>query len=85
MWADRDPGMLDVSSRIKSDEADPDAVALWRDKKFRMFVYAVAGAYSGILIRCIYRYESLSLFLSLYVRAVGRVAWVSGMIREERW
>ena len=42
--------------RIKSDEADPEAVALWNDKKFRMFVYAVTGAYSGILIRCIYRY-----------------------------
>jgi hypothetical protein len=32
-----------------------EAVALWGDKKFRMFGYAVAGAYSGILIRCIYR------------------------------
>ena len=42
--------------RIKSDEADPEALALWGDKKFRMFIYAVTGAYSGILIRCIYRY-----------------------------
>jgi hypothetical protein len=41
--------------RIKSDEADAEAVALWQDRKFRMFVYAVAGAYSGILVRCIYR------------------------------
>lgn len=42
--------------RIRSDEAEPEATALWKDKNFRMFVYAVAGAYSGILIRCIYRY-----------------------------
>jgi hypothetical protein len=41
--------------RINSCEADPEAVALWRDKKFRTFMYAVTGAYSGILIRCIYR------------------------------
>lgn len=47
--------------RIKSDEADPEALALWRDKKFRMFVYAVTGAYSGILIRCIYRYDLLPI------------------------
>ncbi len=43
------------ADRILSDEADPDALALWNDRKFRMFVYAVTGAYSGILIRCIYR------------------------------
>ena len=41
--------------RINSPEADPEAVALWREKKFRMFMYAVTWAYSGILIRCIYR------------------------------
>jgi len=28
---------------------------LWRDKRFHMFVCAVMGAYSAILIRCIYR------------------------------
>jgi hypothetical protein len=42
--------------RINSPEADPEAVALWQDMKFRMFACAVTGAYSGILIRCIYRY-----------------------------
>ena len=46
--------------RINSGEADPEALALWRDKKFRLFVYAVTGAYSGILIRCIYRYGIMS-------------------------
>jgi hypothetical protein len=48
-----------TGNRINSPEADPEAVALWRDKNFRMFVYAVTGAYSGILIRCIYRYVLL--------------------------
>lgn len=42
--------------RVNSADADPEALALWKDKKFRMFAYAVTGAYSGILIRCIYRY-----------------------------
>ncbi|KAL1835440.1 hypothetical protein VTJ49DRAFT_6706 [Mycothermus thermophilus] len=45
---------------IKSDQADPEAVELWKSKKFRMFVYAVAGAYSGILIRCIYRIAEMA-------------------------
>ncbi|KAL2262311.1 hypothetical protein VTK26DRAFT_1771 [Humicola hyalothermophila] len=49
-----------VRKWIKSDEADPEAVALWHDKKFRMFVYAVTGAYSGILIRCIYRIAEMA-------------------------
>ena len=35
--------------------AGPDALALWHNRRFRMFAYAVAGAYTGILIRCIYR------------------------------
>jgi hypothetical protein len=43
-------------NRINSPEADPEAVALWQAKNFRMFGCAVTGAYSGILIRCIYRY-----------------------------
>ncbi|KAK3294280.1 RTA1 like protein-domain-containing protein [Chaetomium fimeti] len=51
---------LRVKKWINSPEADPEAVALWRDKKFRMFVYAVTGAYSGILIRCIYRIAEMA-------------------------
>ncbi|KAL2131407.1 hypothetical protein VTI74DRAFT_5140 [Chaetomium olivicolor] len=51
---------LRVKKRINSNEADPDAVVIWKDKKFRMFVYAVAGAYSGILIRCIYRIAEMA-------------------------
>jgi hypothetical protein len=46
---------LRVKKWIRSNEATAEAKALWGNKKFRMFVYAVAGAYSGILIRCIYR------------------------------
>ncbi|KAK3307289.1 RTA1 like protein-domain-containing protein [Chaetomium strumarium] len=51
---------LRVKKWIKSDGADPEAVALWHDKRFRMFMYAVAGAYSGILIRCIYRIAEMA-------------------------
>ncbi|KAL2267289.1 hypothetical protein VTJ83DRAFT_4566 [Remersonia thermophila] len=40
---------------IQSGQADAEVVELWKNKKFRMFTYAVGGAYSGILIRCIYR------------------------------
>lgn len=40
---------------IKSSEASPEALELWHNRRFRLFVYAVAGAYGGILIRCIYR------------------------------
>lgn len=50
---------LHVRRWMRSEEArsdvGADAVALWKDAKFRVFVYAVVGAYSGILIRCIYR------------------------------
>ncbi|KAH7041218.1 RTA1 like protein-domain-containing protein [Microdochium trichocladiopsis] len=35
-------------------------LAGWKDKKFRMFVYAVSGAYFAILIRCIYRIAEMA-------------------------
>ncbi|KAI1804175.1 RTA1-domain-containing protein [Daldinia bambusicola] len=38
----------------------PQALATWNDKKFRAFCYAVAGAYAGILIRCIYRIAEMA-------------------------
>ncbi|KAI2467176.1 RTA1-domain-containing protein [Annulohypoxylon bovei var. microspora] len=41
-------------------EGDGQALATWNDGKFRMFVYAVAGAYAGILIRCIYRIAEMA-------------------------
>ncbi len=46
---------LRVKKWIRTEEADPEAKALWEDKKFRLFIYAVTGAYSMISIRCIYR------------------------------
>ncbi|KAK4188313.1 RTA-like protein [Podospora australis] len=51
---------LRVKRWIKTNEADAEAVALWRDRKFRLFVYAVTGAYSGILVRCIYRIAEMA-------------------------
>jgi len=45
---------------IKSGAADAEAVTLWNDRKFRTFVYAVSGAYGGILIRCIYRIAEMA-------------------------
>ncbi|KAL2177700.1 RTA-like protein [Thermothelomyces heterothallicus CBS 202.75] len=49
-----------VKRWIKSTEASSEAIALWQDKKFRTFVYAVTAAYSGILIRCIYRIAEMA-------------------------
>jgi hypothetical protein len=46
---------LRVRTWIAGDGADPQAARLWTDKRFSTFMYAVAGAYGGILIRCIYR------------------------------
>lgn len=43
-------------SWVKKGGASPEVLRLWNDKKFRMFAYAVAGAYTGIFIRCVYRY-----------------------------
>ena len=40
---------------LKSAGATPEGLAQWRDKKFRIFLGAVAVAFCGILIRCIYR------------------------------
>ena len=34
--------------------------ALWRDGKFRIFVYAMAGAYWGLFIRCVYRIAEMA-------------------------
>jgi hypothetical protein len=44
-----------VSKYMRSSEADPQALDLWRDSKFRKFGYAVVGAYACVLIRCVYR------------------------------
>ncbi|KAF3065290.1 Sphingoid long-chain base transporter RSB1 [Daldinia childiae] len=45
---------------VVAGHATPQALAMWNDRKFRMFCYAVAGAYAGILIRCIYRIAEMA-------------------------
>lgn len=40
---------------VGTPEATPEAAALWNNKNFRMFIYAVTAAYFMILVRCIYR------------------------------
>ncbi|KAK3987632.1 sphingoid long-chain base transporter RSB1 [Cladorrhinum sp. PSN332] len=45
---------------IRTGNADGEAVVLWRERRFRMFVYAVTGAYGGILVRCIYRIAEMA-------------------------
>jgi hypothetical protein len=45
-----------VKKYMHSAEADPAALAVWNDPKFRKFGFAVAGAFTTILVRCIYRY-----------------------------
>ena len=40
---------------IGSADVTPEALALWNDKKFRIFGCAMLGAYVCVQIRCIYR------------------------------
>ncbi|KAI1393992.1 RTA1-domain-containing protein [Hypoxylon trugodes] len=51
---------LRIRKWVKGGQADAQALATWNDRRFRMFVYAVAGAYAGILIRCIYRIAEMA-------------------------
>lgn len=46
---------LRVRKWIAGPDATHGAVALWNDKNFRRFIFAVTGAYICILLRCIYR------------------------------
>ncbi|KAL2268008.1 hypothetical protein VTJ83DRAFT_2854 [Remersonia thermophila] len=41
-------------------DSSPDGASLFTDKKFRLFLIAVAGAYAAILIRCIYRIAEMA-------------------------
>ncbi|TEA17387.1 Sphingoid long-chain base transporter RSB1 [Colletotrichum sidae] len=38
----------------------PEQLALWNDKKFRMFIYGIAGAYACVMVRCIYRVAEMA-------------------------
>lgn len=44
-----------VSRWVKTPEAGPEARELWANRRFRVFLGAVAGAYLCVQIRCIYR------------------------------
>ncbi|KAF4496973.1 phospholipid-translocating ATPase [Fusarium agapanthi] len=51
---------LRVKKYLHSPEAAPESLRVWQDKKFRMFGFAVSGAYFAILIRCIYRIAEMA-------------------------
>ncbi|KAF6805020.1 RTA1 like protein [Colletotrichum sojae] len=44
----------------RTPDADADALALWHRKKFRLFIYGIAGAYACVMIRCIYRVAEMA-------------------------
>ncbi|XXG94309.1 hypothetical protein Hte_000563 [Hypoxylon texense] len=51
---------LRVRRWVASGEAAAEALATWHDRRFRRFCCAVAGAYAGILVRCIYRIAEMA-------------------------
>ncbi|RBA17100.1 hypothetical protein FPRO05_01824 [Fusarium proliferatum] len=51
---------LRVKKYLHSPEAAPESLRVWQDKKFRMFGFAVSGAYFAILTRCIYRIAEMA-------------------------
>lgn len=40
----------------RDEDLAPGGKAVWTDKKFRIFLWAILAAYTCILLRCIYRY-----------------------------
>ncbi|KAG5658350.1 hypothetical protein KAF25_010531 [Fusarium avenaceum] len=51
---------LRVKKYMHSPEVAPESLRVWQDKKFRLFTYAVSGAYLAILTRCIYRIAEMA-------------------------
>lgn len=51
---------LRVKKHLVHDAADPAALRVWRDTKFRRFIFAVMGAYLCIFTRCIYRIAEMA-------------------------
>lgn len=49
-----------VRQYMRGPDVDPAALSVWRDSKFRQFVFAVSGAYFCILTRCIYRIAEMA-------------------------
>jgi hypothetical protein len=54
-----------VKKYLHSSEAEPARLAVWNDRKFRMFLISVTIAYVSISCRCIYRFVPLELYLPL--------------------
>ncbi|KAM0350131.1 hypothetical protein ACHAPU_003294 [Fusarium lateritium] len=51
---------LRVKKYIHSPEVAPESLRVWQNKKFRLFGFAVTGAYLSILTRCIYRIAEMA-------------------------
>ncbi|EFY92466.1 RTA1 domain protein, putative [Metarhizium acridum CQMa 102] len=49
-----------AARHVRTAEATPAELALWRDSKFRAFVLGVTGAYVAVLVRCIYRIAEMA-------------------------
>ncbi|KUI68077.1 Sphingoid long-chain base transporter RSB1 [Cytospora mali] len=45
---------------VHGADVTPEALALWTDRKFRTFGYAMVGAYVCVQIRCIYRVAEMA-------------------------
>ncbi|KAK0625111.1 RTA1 like protein-domain-containing protein [Bombardia bombarda] len=48
------------SGAAEAEGARDGAVALWGNGRFRMFLYAMMGAYSAFLVRCVYRIAEMA-------------------------
>ncbi|KAF9874600.1 RTA1 like protein [Colletotrichum karsti] len=43
-----------------SPDTDPAQLTLWHQKKFKLFMYSIVGAYACVMIRCIYRVAEMA-------------------------
>ncbi|KAJ0384813.1 hypothetical protein COL922a_007598 [Colletotrichum nupharicola] len=44
----------------RDPDTDPSDLTLWNQKKFRMFIFSIIGAYACVMIRCIYRIAEMA-------------------------
>ncbi|KAF0638780.1 hypothetical protein NXS19_008899 [Fusarium pseudograminearum] len=51
---------LRVKKYMHGSDVAPESLRVWRDKKFRLFGFAVTVAYFAILTRCIYRIAEMA-------------------------
>ncbi|KAI0593844.1 RTA1-domain-containing protein [Biscogniauxia sp. FL1348] len=59
-WLVRRGGEGDGEEEEEEERARARVRRTWGDRRFRLFCGAVAGAYSGILIRCVYRIAEMA-------------------------